>query len=452
MVLAHPPRRVRHRPLRLAALPPSRRARARAARSATTSATAGCGTGVYAAVARCRGRLYARALMAVNGIAFAVESVHPGRQAPERADARRHLAAHRQLLSGWRPAGAARLARRSAAGEAAVELSVVIPTRDRPQRLLETMRRCFASSADGPGWEAIAWWTNGGSPEEHRSGGPLGRRRRARRCASCGRIPAARRARNPRRARGWRARAGVPGRRHGGGVALPGAPPEVRRREPGRLDRRPHHASRGAARDAVRPLPPRALGRVPTARTPRRAVQETNGISAANLALPAADFGRLGGFDEGFALAGCEDRELGLRARARRACACSTIRRTWLSIGTGRWKPCRATASASAQHAISPRCASSASTACAAPARGWSPRTRPSRANDGAPAWSRARRPRRSLATPPGRVLVSGLASLLERVAPDRPRRAAPYDAAVAVAIFRGVRQGLARYPEPRGA
>jgi N-acetylglucosaminyl-diphospho-decaprenol L-rhamnosyltransferase len=61
--------------------------------------------GVYAGVARSRGRLYARVLTLVNLVSFAVEAAHPGRQGRERADARRHLAAHRQLWSGWRPAG-----------------------------------------------------------------------------------------------------------------------------------------------------------------------------------------------------------------------------------------------------------------------------------------------------------------------------------------------------------
>jgi GT2 family glycosyltransferase len=44
-------------------------------------------------------------------------------------------------------------------------------------------------------------------------------------------------------------------------------------------------------------------------------VRETPGITAANLALPASDFKRLGGFDESFSIASCEDWELGLRAR-----------------------------------------------------------------------------------------------------------------------------------------
>lgn len=45
------------------------------------------------------------------------------------------------------------------------------------------------------------------------------------------------------------------------------------------------------------------------------AIAETEGITAANLSLPAADFARFGGFDEGFTIASCEDWELGMRAR-----------------------------------------------------------------------------------------------------------------------------------------
>lgn len=45
------------------------------------------------------------------------------------------------------------------------------------------------------------------------------------------------------------------------------------------------------------------------------AIAATEGITAANLSLPAKDFARLGGFDEGFTIASCEDWELGMRAR-----------------------------------------------------------------------------------------------------------------------------------------
>jgi GT2 family glycosyltransferase len=46
-----------------------------------------------------------------------------------------------------------------------------------------------------------------------------------------------------------------------------------------------------------------------------RGVTEVEGLTAANVSLPAADFRRLGGFDEGFSIASCEDWELGSRAR-----------------------------------------------------------------------------------------------------------------------------------------
>jgi GT2 family glycosyltransferase len=59
--------------------------------------------GVYAAVERMRGRPYARTLTRIARVAFALEARHPGRGPQERAHARRHLAAHRALLRGWRP-------------------------------------------------------------------------------------------------------------------------------------------------------------------------------------------------------------------------------------------------------------------------------------------------------------------------------------------------------------
>lgn len=60
--------------------------------------------GIYAAVARMRGGAYARLLTHVARLQFAVEARHPSRSEDERRHARRHLAAHRALLRGWRPA------------------------------------------------------------------------------------------------------------------------------------------------------------------------------------------------------------------------------------------------------------------------------------------------------------------------------------------------------------
>jgi hypothetical protein len=51
------------------------------------------------------------------------------------------------------------------------------------------------------------------------------------------------------------------------------------------------------------------------------------------------------------------------------------------------------------------------------------------------------------LATRPGRALLSAGCALMERMAPDTPLSRRAYDLAVAVAIFRGVREGLQRYP-----
>jgi GT2 family glycosyltransferase len=59
--------------------------------------------GIYAAVERMRGRLYARTLTRIARVAFALEARHPGRGPEQRAHARRHLVAHRALLRGWRP-------------------------------------------------------------------------------------------------------------------------------------------------------------------------------------------------------------------------------------------------------------------------------------------------------------------------------------------------------------
>ena len=59
--------------------------------------------GVYASVERLRGRFYRRALQRVNVAAMALESLHPLRSGVHRDQARRHLAAQKRLLAGWRP-------------------------------------------------------------------------------------------------------------------------------------------------------------------------------------------------------------------------------------------------------------------------------------------------------------------------------------------------------------
>jgi len=49
----------------------------------------------------------------------------------------------------------------------------------------------------------------------------------------------------------------------------------------------------------------------------REGVTETAGMSAANVSMPASDFKQLGGFDEDFTIASSEDWDLGMRARQR---------------------------------------------------------------------------------------------------------------------------------------
>jgi hypothetical protein len=55
---------------------------------------------------------------------------------------------------------------------------------------------------------------------------------------------------------------------------------------------------------------------------------------------------------------------------------------------------------------------------------------------------------RGALAIPPARALLLGLAAAAERVAPDSTFTRRIYDAAVSVAIFRGVREGLRLHPD----
>jgi glycosyltransferase involved in cell wall biosynthesis len=206
-----------------------------------------------------------------------------------------------------------------------VELSVVIPTHNRPQRLLETLQALVASAGSGPSWEALVV-DDGGAPAETE--------------------PVAR----------WAAEVAAPVRflrqeQSGPAVARNRGARDARGRvlvfldddmvvAPGFLDRHLHAVDANPGCWIVgRITHPEALRATPVGRNPhapweefheahaRDGLQPTDGISAANLALPASDFARLGGFDEGFALAGCEDRELWL--------ACSTIRGTWRCTRTG---------------------------------------------------------------------------------------------------------------------
>jgi GT2 family glycosyltransferase len=172
-------------------------------------------------------------------------------------------------------------------------------------------------------------------------------------------------------------------------------------------------------------------------------VQETAGMSAANVSMPAADFRRLGGFDEDFTIASSEDWDLGMRARR------SGIRVLYhpgIQVLHNDW-------AGSLEQFCRRQMLYSISVVLLWQKSGEDgPRTALVREN--APvAWGRdpsrlvaKKAVKAALATRPGRWGVHAGCRLAERLAPDTRWSRRFYDAAVAIAIFRGVREGLRRY------
>jgi GT2 family glycosyltransferase len=324
-----------------------------------------------------------------------------------------------------------------------VELSVVVPTRDRPLKLRQTLEALAAASVGGPSWEAIVV-DDGGA-----AGALDGVARWATDAALPVRILAQPSSRGPAAARNRGAREArgrvlvfldddmvvAPGflARHLRAVdANPGAWVVGRITHPEDMRRTPFGRYRFARWEEFHD------------RHAARGLQETDGISAANLALPAADFARLEGFDEGFALAGCEDRELGNRARAAGLRVLYdpenvALHQDW-AVTLDRYCERQRTYALSdvrlvrLQGAAAERAAMVAANA-------------PIARGDG-PGLVARKLAKAVLATAPGRALLRGLVAVAERAAPDRAFSRRAYDACVAVAIFRGVREGLARDPE----
>lgn len=172
-------------------------------------------------------------------------------------------------------------------------------------------------------------------------------------------------------------------------------------------------------------------------------VSETSGMTAANVSIPAADFHRLGGFDEDFTIASCEDCDLGIRARQ------SGIRVMYdprIIVLHNDWavsldRFCERQRLYSISDALLWRKYGTAS-----------PRVQLVREN--APADFKTDSPsliarkalKRILATSAGTALTRFACAQLERAAPDTRLSRRAYDAAVGVAIFQGVREGLRRY------
>lgn len=173
---------------------------------------------------------------------------------------------------------------------------------------------------------------------------------------------------------------------------------------------------------------------------------ETHGMTAAHLAAPRADFERLRGFDEAFPLAGCEDAELALRARASGLRvvydpANVALHDDW-AISLPRY--CERQRLYAVNDALLFRKYGADS-----------PRAALVRANGPATAGdsvrTRARKAAKAvLATAPGRLAVGACSAVAEALFPDRAPSRRLYQLAVGIAIFRGVREGLRRFPEVR--
>lgn len=165
------------------------------------------------------------------------------------------------------------------------------------------------------------------------------------------------------------------------------------------------------------------------------------GITAANLSLPAADFRRLGGFDERFAIASCEDWDLAVRARR---AGITLLYDPDIVVTHHDW-------AVDLQRYCERQRLYSVSDVLLFRKYGEdSPRAQLIRAN--APWVAGPRTPARAarvvakavLATPPARALLTRVSHIADRLAPDSSLSRRLYDAAVAVAIFRGVREGWA--------
>ncbi|MCC2667973.1 MAG: putative glycosyltransferase [Armatimonadetes bacterium] len=175
-------------------------------------------------------------------------------------------------------------------------------------------------------------------------------------------------------------------------------------------------------------------------------LSDSPGGSAANLSLPAEDFRQLGGFDESFTTPSSEDWDLTLRARQQGVRVLyhpgiRTLHSDWASVSLEQF--CERQRIYSIADALLWRKYGDAS-----PRRTVIWRNAPV-------SWGREpaglvlrKGAKALLATPPGRWLLRQLCSAAERSAPRSSFNWWAYDIAVAVAIYRGVREGLRRYQE----
>jgi len=170
---------------------------------------------------------------------------------------------------------------------------------------------------------------------------------------------------------------------------------------------------------------------------------ETEGITAANLALWRSDFSDLGGFDEEFAIASSEDWELGQRARD---IGIRVLYDPQNAVVHNDW-------AVSLDHFCERQRLNSVSDVLLWEKYGErSPRARlvressPVRWTSDPPRLILRKMVKCVLATGPGRTVVRMACSLAERFAPDSRWNRRAYELAVGISIFLGVREGLVRY------
>jgi glycosyltransferase involved in cell wall biosynthesis/GT2 family glycosyltransferase len=172
-------------------------------------------------------------------------------------------------------------------------------------------------------------------------------------------------------------------------------------------------------------------------------ISETSGMTAANVSMPAADFHRLGGFDEDFTIASCEDCDLGIRARQAGIRvmydpSIIVLHNDW-AVSLDRF--CDRQRLYSISDALLWRKYGSAS-----PRAHLVHENSPVSLKTDSPSLIVKKTLKRALATRPGKALTRFACSIAERVAPDTMLSRRAYDTAVGVAIFQGVREGLRRY------
>lgn len=184
---------------------------------------------------------------------------------------------------------------------------------------------------------------------------------------------------------------------------------------------------------------------------PADRLSETDGVTGQNLSLPAVDFHRLGGFDETFTIASGEDWELGQRARQ---LGIRILYHPGIVVLHNDW------AVSLERFCERQRLYSISDVLLFQKYREASPRARLVREN-GPIRWSRdfpwlalKKALKRGLASASGQRMVRACCRASERFAPDSRLTWRAYEAAVALAIFRGVRDGVERYgmPEPEDA